>query len=248
MNVRFAKYLALSIPAVGAITLSVQAALFPSQALFDHSLCCGTGVKGTSAVLHPLADAPARSALTLAVVATASTASASTSAIPTAAPTPAAVETVKTVDSATPPVLEQENGYVKVGFDRLASYAFKVPEFDPAANPDVKPPTGEEQIPGWLKELNGRKAKVTGFMLPTKLEGNLVSEFLLLSDPMMCCYGAVPEMNQWIVIKMKKGGVKPIQDVPVSFYGDLKVGAMFENGYMTGIYAMECDKMGAVEE
>ena len=143
--------------------------------------------------------------------------------------------------------MELEDGYLKLGFDRLSAFAFKVPPFDPAANPDVKPPTGEEQIPGWLKDLNGKKAMVTGFMLPIKMDGNLVTEFLLLSDPMMCCYGAVPEMNQWIVVKMKKGGVRPVQDIPISFYGDLKVGAMFENGYMTGIYSMDCDKMGTVQ-
>jgi hypothetical protein len=35
--------------------------------------------------------------------------------------------------------------------------------------------------------------------------------------------------------------------VPISFYGVLQVGAMFENGYMTGIYRLDAEKMGAVE-
>ncbi len=240
MNDRCAKSLLLSIPTLGILSLSVQAALFPSEARLDHLLCCGTGEVRGGPAYRSLVDPLTGSLRAMAMMAT-------TGSVIPAAPAPATVAETKAVATATPPTLEQEDGYVKVGFDRLASYTFKVPEFDPAANPNVKPPTGEEQIPGWLKELNGRKAKVTGFMLPIKLEGNLVTEFLLLSDPMMCCYGAVPEMNQWIVIKMKKGGVKPIQDVPVSFYGDLKVGAMFENGYMTGIYAMDCEKMGAVE-
>lgn len=145
--------------------------------------------------------------------------------------------------SAAPQKLEEENGYVKLGFDRLSGYTFKVPPFDPTVDPKATPPTGEEQIPDWLKKLNGRKAVVTGFMLPLKMKDNLVVEFLLLSDPMMCCYGAVPEMNQWIVVKMKGSGVRPIQDVPISFYGEIKVGAMFENGYMTGIYALDGERM-----
>jgi hypothetical protein len=139
--------------------------------------------------------------------------------------------------------LEEENGYLKIGFDRLASYRFRVPEFDPAANPGVTPPSGEEQIPDWLKALSGRKVRLSGFMLPLKMDGSLVTEFLLLSDPMMCCYGVVPDMNQWVIVKMKKG-VRPLQDVPLSFYGTLKVGAMFEQGYMTGIYALEGERMG----
>lgn len=142
--------------------------------------------------------------------------------------------------------LEEENGYVKLGFDRLASYTFKVPAFDPAANPGLQPPTGEEQIPAWLKDLSGRKVRLTGFMLPLKMEKGKVTEFLLLSDPMMCCYGAVPDMNQWVVVRFANG-VRPIQDVPLDFYGQLKVGAMFENGYMTGIYSLEGEKMGDIK-
>jgi hypothetical protein len=142
--------------------------------------------------------------------------------------------------------LEEENGYLKLGFDRLASYRFRVPEFDPAANPGVTPPTGEEQIPESLKSLSGKKVRLTGFMLPLKMEGSLVTEFLLLSDPMMCCYGIVPDMNQWVIVKMKKG-VRPLQDVPLAFFGTLKVGAMFEQGYMTGIYLLDGERMGELQ-
>jgi hypothetical protein len=42
-------------------------------------------------------------------------------------------------------------------------------------------------------------------------------------------------------------GVEVVQDVPISFYGKLKVGAMYENGYMTGIYEMQADKMGEIK-
>jgi len=33
-----------------------------------------------------------------------------------------------------------------------------------------------------------------------------------------------------------------LMDVPLSFYGQLKIGAMFENGYMTGLYELEGEK------
>ena len=41
-------------------------------------------------------------------------------------------------------------------------------------------------------------------------------------------------------------GVRPLMDVPIDFHGVLKVGAMFENGYLVGIYLLEGEKMGAV--
>ena len=139
---------------------------------------------------------------------------------------------------------EVENGYLRLGFNLLASYHFVPPEFDPAAAPKANPPTGEEQIPATVKAWSGQKAIVTGFMLPVKMQDGLVTEFLLVKDPMMCCYGVVPNMNEWVVVHMVNGGVKPLMDVPISFYGTLKVGAMFENGYMTGIYLLEGEKMG----
>lgn len=144
----------------------------------------------------------------------------------------------------TPPA--EEDGYLRLGFDRLAAYNFTMPPYDPAADPSKSPPTGEEQIPDAVKAWSGRKAIVTGFMLPVKMDGGLVVEFLLVKDPMMCCYGVVPNMNEWIVVRMAKG-VRPLMDVPISFYGVLKVGAMFENGYMVGIYLLEGEKMGEVQ-
>jgi hypothetical protein len=145
----------------------------------------------------------------------------------------------------TPP--QSDNGYLRLGFDRLASYKFTAPAFDAAADPKANPPTGEEQIPAAVKAWNGKKAIVTGFMLPVKLDNGLVTEFLLVKDAMMCCYGTIPNMNEWVVVKMTKGGVRPLMDVPISFYGQLKIGATFENGYMTGIYQLEGEKMGELK-
>ena len=148
-----------------------------------------------------------------------------------------------------PPVTKEppsDNGYLKLGFDQLASYVFTPPPFDPAADPNAKPPTGEEQIPPIVKGWNGKKAVVTGYMVPVKMEKGLVIEFLLMRNTLACCFGTVPNMNEWVIVKMKKG-VAPMMDVPVAFYGQLKVGAMFENGYMTGLYELDAEKMGEVQ-
>lgn len=140
------------------------------------------------------------------------------------------------------PAPEVENGYLRLGFDKLGSYKFVAPAFDPAADPNKALPTGEDQIPDYVKAWSGRKAIVTGFMLPTKMANGLVTEFLLVKDPMMCCYGVVPAMNEWIVVRMPKG-TKPLMDTPISFSGELKVGAIFDNGYLSGIYLLDGEKM-----
>jgi len=129
------------------------------------------------------------------------------------------------------------DGYENVGFDRLASYTYTPPETETAKPTD--------QIPAPIKALDQHRVAVTGFMLPTKMDKGLVTEFLLVKDPMMCCYGVMPKINEWVVVKMVGGGVKPLMDLPITFEGKLKVGEMFENGYLTGVYLLEGDRMAA---
>lgn len=138
---------------------------------------------------------------------------------------------------------ELENGYLKLGFDRLASFSFVPPAFDGSADGKPIVQTGEEQIPPAVKNWNGKKAVITGFMMPVKMEKGLVTEFLVMRNTLACCYGGVPNVNEWVVVKMKKGGVLVMVDVPMAFYGELKVGVIFENGYLSGIYQLDCERM-----
>jgi hypothetical protein len=144
---------------------------------------------------------------------------------------------------------EVEGGYLRLGFDLLSGFKFIAPEYDPVANPKAPPPTGEEQIPAVVKSWSGKKAIVTGFMLPTKLENGSgkAIEFLLMANQMACCYGTVPNMNDWVIVKSPKG-VPITQDVPISFRGTFKVSAEFESGYMTGIYELDAEGPGQIAE
>ena len=143
------------------------------------------------------------------------------------------------------PAPQVEGGYLKLGFELLAGYTFVAPDADP--NAKTPPATGEEQIPSTIKGWSGRKAVVTGFMLPTKLENGRATEFLIMANQMACCFGTIPNLNDWVVVRMP-AGVPVIQDVPISFYGTFRVGAMFENGFLTGIYEMDGERMGDVKQ
>jgi hypothetical protein len=129
---------------------------------------------------------------------------------------------------------EMVDGYLKMGFDRLASFPFV------GDGSTVSVAASEAQIPADIKKLTGRKVVVTGFMLPVKMGGNdeFTTEFLLMRSQLLCCYGIAPKANEWILVEMPQG-TKPIMDVPTSFHGTLHVGAMFESGYLTGIYSLD---------
>lgn len=129
-----------------------------------------------------------------------------------------------------------EEEALKVGFDKLASYEFVAP------SDESKAPEAEKQIPEPVRALDAKKVAVTGFMLPVKMDQGLVTEFLLVKDPMMCCYGVVPKVNEWVVVKMNGKGVPPLMDVPITFEGTLKVGQLYEGGYLTGLYLLKGDR------
>ena len=140
-----------------------------------------------------------------------------------------------------------DDGFQVVGFDQLASFVYTPAELNPAT-PNAPPPTAPEQIPAKIKALDATKVMVTGFMLPVKMDQGLVTEFLLVKDPMMCCYGIMPKLNEWVVVKMTGKGVVPLMDVPISYEGKLKVGELYDNGYLTGIYLLEGEKQAALKK
>lgn len=133
--------------------------------------------------------------------------------------------------------------YAKAGFDVLASFTFTPAELDPSAPPGTPPPSGAKQIPPRVTALDGKQVVVTGYMLPTKLDKGLVTEFLLVASPMLCCYGQTPQVNEFVVVKMDGQGVKAVMDTPVQFVGKLAVKEMYEDGFLTNIYSLQGEKI-----
>jgi hypothetical protein len=204
----------------------------------DHSLCCGprgmVGIDGLP-VRHTAQFALAAAPLA-AASATPAVAQAAAPAAPTAAPA------AKQAAAPTGPI-EEVNGYLKIGFERLASFTFNPPPFDPA-KPNEQPASAADQIPQSIKDLSGKNAVVTGFMLPVKNNGKgQITEFLLMRDAMMCCYGVVPNINEWVIVRMTNGGVQALQDIPLAVFGKLHVKEQYENGYLSGIYVLEAEKV-----
>jgi hypothetical protein len=129
-----------------------------------------------------------------------------------------------------------------VSFDKLASFAYALPDGPVDTNVVVQTAT-TNQIPTTIRALNDQFISLKGFMLPLKVEKGLVTELLIMRDQSMCCYGTVPKINEWVSVKMVGDGVKPVMDQAVTLFGKLKVGEMYENGYLVGIYALDGERM-----
>ena len=79
-------------------------------------------------------------------------------------------------------------------------------------------------------------------MLPLKVKEGKVTELLLMRDQSMCCFGAVPKINEFLTVKMVGDGTKAVMDQAVTLVGTLKVGEFSENGYLLGIYQMDAER------
>ena len=135
--------------------------------------------------------------------------------------------------------LETVSGYSKISYSQLAGFKFRPPP-QPIA-PDQPPPDVLAQVPVVLRRLDGKKVVLVGYMLPLTLKDGLATEFFFLSSPNACCYGIVPEVNEWMHVKMRREGLPPVQDVPLFLAGRLHVRARWDEGYLLGIYDLEGD-------
>lgn len=129
-----------------------------------------------------------------------------------------------------------------VGFDKLASFTYEMPD-DLGNTNQINAARPASQIPEAVRAFDRKSVALKGFMLPLKVEGGLVTELLIMRDQSMCCYGAVPKINEWVSVKMTGKGVKPIMDQPITMFGTLHVGEIRENGYLVGIYQLDGEKM-----
>lgn len=138
------------------------------------------------------------------------------------------------------------DGHLDVGFEILGGYAFKLTKAGATAigaGDATALAAVNAQIPELIRQLDGKKVAVSGYMLPMKMEGALTTEFLLVANSMLCCYGVIPPMNQWATVKMTRRGVTAQQDVPIQVFGTLRVQTRIENGALSAIYHLDAERV-----
>jgi hypothetical protein len=142
---------------------------------------------------------------------------------------------------------QTNRGCLEIGFDKLSGFPARVIYEEGVSNgvrlPHVTKMSGE--IPQTIKLLDNRKVAVKGFMLPLKQENGLATDFILLRSRMMCCYGMIPNINEWIHVRMDGKGAQCIMDTPVTIRGKLHVEEFREDGSMVGIYRLDGEKLEA---
>ena len=173
--------------------------------------------------------------------------SSATNAGPTAATiSPAAApKTNSSAPAAAPAGGAKGEKYLPAGFDILSGFKLEMAVDTPVSGDAAKAASAKVmgQVPAAVKTLNERQVAARGFMLPMKVESGMVTEFILLKSQMGCCYGMSPGINEWIDVQTSGKGVRSQMDDLITVYGTLHVKDVWESGYLTGIYKMDCERV-----
>ena len=136
--------------------------------------------------------------------------------------------------------------YEVVGFNVLA----KFPYFDQVGNESSQLPgmnafVKRDQIPRNIRALNKHKLAVRGYMVPWGYDEklNTTMKFQLAKDRSICCLGAMPKLNDYIIVHMQGNPAPVVKDRLVTVYGTLEVDEKSRDGLITSIYNMTGDEV-----
>lgn len=136
--------------------------------------------------------------------------------------------------------------HTTVTFERLSKYSIPVQRQvmnDALRRRQHKPPRLEFEIPADVTALSGRKIEIAGYMLPMEdPEKNRVHKFVLVRNPVTCCFGCSNQLNEFMVATMPgKLKTRLYLDQPVMVRGIFRPGALYEDGYLVTIYQLEAE-------
>nr|ADI22720.1 hypothetical protein [uncultured verrucomicrobium HF0500_27H16] len=147
----------------------------------------------------------------------------------------------ETNDTPAKPVAEESkaapDGIKALNFKNLAGFKYEYPYEEPKGKPWELKEQFEKRVPEHIRKLNGTQISLKGFMLPVETKKDRVTTFLLMADQSSCCFGKIPEPNEWVVVDMmSKDGGPILMDQLIEIGGKIEVEEKWEEGFFVGIY------------
>jgi len=149
------------------------------------------------------------------------------------------------------PAAATEHNYVRIegkdlraiGFDVLSQFKYTIYDAGSGASADeIKAAMNRDQVPAWIRVLDHERVALTGYMMPLTFENGLSTKFIMMKDLNTCCYGAVPSMNDYVIVTMKDKGISPVQDIPVRLVGTFRIDQKYEGDYLVSLFVMDGEK------
>lgn len=139
--------------------------------------------------------------------------------------------------------VRKSNGVLQLSFDDLASFDYVDHSQYLSFNIDEHEVNG--QIPESFMALDGEIVEVEGFMVPVDVEAGKVYSFILTNSTLLCCFGIMPNLNEWMWVEMEEGkSTDWFNNIPILVRGKLEVGEEIEDGIIISLYRMTADRAG----
>ena len=133
-----------------------------------------------------------------------------------------------------------DKDYTFASFGFLANFPYKVVPDSKLKDKTELPTEFQGQVPKGVKELDGKLVAVQGFMIPLEVRDGGVRSFVLVRSQLQCCFGAIPEMNEWIHVKVTgKEKLPVLRDDAITVYGTMGAGELIEKGALISLYRMD---------
>lgn len=126
---------------------------------------------------------------------------------------------------------EGPDGALRVAYDDLD--LLKILNMEPVTA------DADTYFPKWLTNLDGRRIRIRGYMMPT-FESTGLERFVMARDTGLCCFGRNPKVYDLISVELKPD--KPTDYIhlrPFDVIGTLKIELVAEDNRPIGLYWIE---------
>jgi hypothetical protein len=98
----------------------------------------------------------------------------------------------------------------------------------------------ELAFPPDIVDLVGREIEIEGYVIPGKMVGGYLQDFMLVRDLQACCFGGAPKADEWIDVLMDEGTSAVYHRyLPVMVTGVFGLGGMQDNtGRALGVFTL----------
>jgi len=126
--------------------------------------------------------------------------------------------------------VEGPDGALRVTYDDLD--LLRILNMDPVT------PDAVDLFPEWLKNLDGKKVRIRGFMGPT-FESTGLSQFVIARDLGICCFGPGARIYNLVMVEMRPGKTTDyISQRPIDVVGTFHIRMDVEQGTPLGLYSI----------
>lgn len=143
------------------------------------------------------------------------------------------------------PAIPATVDYQPVSFETLAAFPVKV---DWLINPtnssfDTLRRTGE--IPAAIQSLHGQKVELRGYLKSLQQDAGGMREFLLMRGHALCCQTNIPQINEWVHVRMTGPSLPFVPESLFTVRGVLAVGEAMGTGNVVSLYRLAGEEISA---